>query len=184
MCWSMYSRSPVPLWHSFLFFGEQSAVYKITSLICTVSIFHIIGRYVMGQQLLEAVPFWGTFWIKGVFLLVIYSSISFFFFFLWPSIPFACQSVADGSELLKPKSMYAIVAGRFPIWYIFESCSEWIEVYFRLRTSSPSNSSSTLFIDSTFFVIIFTNLSTRAGYETRSILKRGLTGLNSEFSFS
>ena len=31
--------------------------------------------------------------------------------------------------------------------------------------------------------IIFTNPSARAGYDTRSIFKRGLTGLNSEFSF-
>ena len=32
--------------------------------------------------------------------------------------------------------------------------------------------------------IIFTNPSARAGNETRSIYKRSLTGLNSEFSFS
>ena len=32
-------------------------------------------------------------------------------------------------------------------------------------------------------IIIFTNLSTRAEYDTRSIFKRSLTGLNSEFSF-
>ena len=32
--------------------------------------------------------------------------------------------------------------------------------------------------------IIFTNTSARAGYDTRSIFKRSLTGLNSEFSFS
>ena len=31
--------------------------------------------------------------------------------------------------------------------------------------------------------ILFTNSSTRAGYDTRSIFKRSLTGLNSEFSF-
>ena len=31
---------------------------------------------------------------------------------------------------------------------------------------------------------IFTNLSAREGYDTRSIFKRSLTGLNSEFSFS
>ena len=31
---------------------------------------------------------------------------------------------------------------------------------------------------------IFTNPSTRAGYDTRSIFKLSLTGLNSEFSFS
>ena len=33
-------------------------------------------------------------------------------------------------------------------------------------------------------MIIFTNSSARAGYDTRSIFKRSLTGLNSEFSFS
>ena len=32
--------------------------------------------------------------------------------------------------------------------------------------------------------IIFTNPAARAGYDTRSIFKRGLTGFNSEFSFS
>ena len=35
-----------------------------------------------------------------------------------------------------------------------------------------------------WYLIIFTNPSTRAGYDTRSIFKRSLTGLNSEFSFS
>ena len=33
-------------------------------------------------------------------------------------------------------------------------------------------------------MILFTNPSARAGYNTRSIFKRSLTGLNSEFSFS
>ena len=33
-------------------------------------------------------------------------------------------------------------------------------------------------------VIIFTNPLARAGYDTRSIFKRSLTGLNSELSFS
>ena len=33
-------------------------------------------------------------------------------------------------------------------------------------------------------VYIFTNPSTQAGYDTRSIFKLSLTGLNSEFSFS
>ena len=36
----------------------------------------------------------------------------------------------------------------------------------------------------TMLFIIFTNPSARTGYDTRSILKRSLTGLNSEFSFS
>ena len=34
------------------------------------------------------------------------------------------------------------------------------------------------------YLIIYTNPSARAGYDTRSIFKRSLTGLNSEFSFS
>ena len=33
-------------------------------------------------------------------------------------------------------------------------------------------------------IYIFTDPSARAGYDTRSIFKRSLTGLNSEFSFS
>ena len=33
-------------------------------------------------------------------------------------------------------------------------------------------------------LILFTNPSTRTGYDTRSIFKRSLTGLNSKFSFS
>ena len=33
-------------------------------------------------------------------------------------------------------------------------------------------------------LILFTNPSARAGYDTRSIFKRSLTGFNSEFSFS
>ena len=36
----------------------------------------------------------------------------------------------------------------------------------------------------TYKVVLFTNPSARAGYDTRSIFKRSLTGLNSEFSFS
>ena len=35
-----------------------------------------------------------------------------------------------------------------------------------------------------YIYILFTNPSARAGYDTRSIFKRSLTGLNSEFSFS
>ena len=33
-------------------------------------------------------------------------------------------------------------------------------------------------------LILFTNPSARVGYDTRSIFKRSLTGLNSQFSFS
>ena len=32
--------------------------------------------------------------------------------------------------------------------------------------------------------VLFTNPSARAGYDTKSVFKRSLTGLNAEFSFS
>ena len=35
-----------------------------------------------------------------------------------------------------------------------------------------------------YMFILFTNNSARVGYDTRSIFKRSLTGLNSDFSFS
>ena len=35
-----------------------------------------------------------------------------------------------------------------------------------------------------YLLLLFTNPSARAGYDTRSIFKQSLTGLNSEFSFS
>ena len=44
------------------------------------------------------------------------------------------------------------------------SCSYWIFFFWKM--------------------VLFTNPSARAGYDTRSIFKRSLTGLNSEFSFS
>ena len=41
-----------------------------------------------------------------------------------------------------------------------------------------------LFQRNSIYLSIFTNPFARAGYDTRSIFKRSLTGLNSEFSFS
>ena len=41
-----------------------------------------------------------------------------------------------------------------------------------------------IFYDAFVDITIFTNPTAWAGYDTRSIFKRSLTGLNSEFSFS
>ena len=41
-----------------------------------------------------------------------------------------------------------------------------------------------VYLDVLKSVVLFTNPSARAGYDTRSIFKRSLTGLNLEFSFS
>ena len=54
---------------------------------------------------------------------------------------------------------------------------EMISTVFRNNTDGGA-------LSVTFIVVIFTNPSTRAGYDTRSIFKQSLTGLNSEFSFS
>ena len=50
--------------------------------------------------------------------------------FFQASIHFDSQSFVDEREFLKPES---IIACYFPIWYFFECCSEWMEVYFCLR---------------------------------------------------
>ena len=64
-----------------------------------------------------------------------------------------------------------------------------VEVYFELNlyifdqiltfTSGEDGINIYIYISS-----IFTNPSARAGYDTRSIFERSLTGFNSEFSFS
>ena len=41
-----------------------------------------------------------------------------------------------------------------------------------------------LYISQTIYLLYLPNPSARAGYDTKSIFKRSLTGLNSEFSFS
>ena len=48
----------------------------------------------------------------------------------------------------------------------------------------PYYSVNIIFIKNTCLLVIFTNPSTLEGYDTRSIFKRSLTGLNSKFSFS
>ena len=56
-------------------------------------------------------------------------------------------------------------------------------VLFR-KTDFVSWSNNSTILPTWVEIIIFTNPSARAGYDTRSIFKRSLTGLNSEFSFS
>ena len=49
----------------------------------------------------------------------------------------------------------------------------WWTLISKEMSSNPSHTNT-----------LFTNPSARAGYDTRSIFKQSLTGLNSEFSFS
>ena len=69
--------------------------------------------------------------------------------------------------------------------------SEYWEVSWKLKESSfYTNFSENLSANNggkknlKGVMILFTNPSARARYDTRSIFKRSLTGLNSEFSFS
>ena len=52
------------------------------------------------------------------------------------------------------------------------------------RTNTPSQSRPGSNGNEGFLIFIFTNSSSRAGYDTRANFKWSLTGLNSEFSFS
>ena len=67
--------------------------------------------------------------------------------------------------------------GVYIIWNVKSGVSS------RHQPSMEQNRSSNL-ICCLFIIIIFTNPSARAGYDTRSIFKRSLTGFNSELSFS
>ena len=62
----------------------------------------------------------------------------------------------------------------------------WFPACFSLSLSKVviDLSDTLLFLTWAPTAIIFTNHSARAGYDTRSIFKRSLTGLNSVFSFS
>ena len=75
-----------------------------------------------------------------------------------------------------------------PTTFVLRGSESWIlflEIFFftpcgqcrpmkKFRSVNPINTC----------MVLFTNPSARAGYDTRSIFKRSLTGLNSEFSFS
>ena len=53
-----------------------------------------------------------------------------------------------------------------------------------LNSSTQNSFFAVIIFLISFYLILFINPSARAGYDTRSIFKRSLTGLVSEFSFS
>ena len=63
MCWLIYRSTPVLIVLHHLFRSSRNSPQLIkeyiSSLICAVSIFHIISRYIMGLSLFWTVPFWG-----------------------------------------------------------------------------------------------------------------------------
>ena len=71
---------------------------------------------------------------------------------------------------LKPYNSLQIIG----FWQYFKSCSG-VTQNTRYRAGYDCK---------LYLMVLFTNPSARAGYDTRSIFKRSLTGLNSEFPFS
>ena len=92
---------------------------------------------------------------------------------------FAAQiSIFFNRDSYKKYAVYKIVLPRYYSFWVFKPQSD---SEYRL---SLSTATMCAWKSSKKIYIIFTNPSARAGYDTRSIFKRSLTGLNLEFSFS
>ena len=92
--------------------------YLIFSLICAVSIFHIIGRHFGGLQLVGAVSLRGSFWIRMVFT---YDHPFGYLSFLYAFIHFSSKSVVYGGEYFKPSIIIIIIIRLFSFffsWYL------------------------------------------------------------------
>ena len=61
-----------------------------------------------------------------------------------------------------------------------------MNIYIHIHTYINRHTHIYMYVYTIYIYIyaLFTNISAWAGYDTRSISKRSLTGLNSEFSFS
>ena len=85
--------------------------------------------------------------------------------------PFQCDCVTPGNGYCKPV-MTSTAESKRVFWvFLITNCTLRMKMNFQCYSYLP-------------LLFIFTNHSARAGYDTRSILKRSLTGLNSAFSFS
>ena len=92
-----------------------------------------------------------------------------------------CSTVAcHWSARLIPFRVVSSTA-RFICCASFPGCSQQASSMMDPLSSSELASTEMM---SSFPSILFTNPSARAGYDTKSIFKWSLTGLNSEFSFS
>ena len=97
-------------------------------------------------------------------------------------LPTACHIIYVDSHLVHCHSVIDVskqfaIANDYIIYFIIHSkYCQWL-YYSSLKKYTNK-------ILAIIRVTIFTNPSAQAGYDTRSILKRSLTGLNSEFSFS
>ena len=96
---------------------------------CAGGIFCIIGRHIIGLYFFRMVPVSGSFWIRVVFPLVIYSG-----FLLLHTIYSIVEPVFYGWILyLQPESMYSVMAWHFLVCYFLECCSQHVHLYVPLE---------------------------------------------------
>ena len=107
-----------------------------------------------------------------------------------PSLPMACSVCKTNDNNKNEIKIKMISRHQFYFWFIFRWRGKFFlkilqinKFIFGCFYSNKLRYSYIMFFLG-FFKMIFTNPSARAGYDTRSIFKRSLTGLNSEFSFS
>ena len=117
-----------------------------------------------------------------------FSFLSWQYHFFYANILFSCQSYSLHAYLilLMPTSFLLCVSNSIHVYccmcishYIYKDVIGGVFVVKAMDCGIVG-----LVWFGLFGFIIFTNPSAQAGYDTRSIFKRSLTGLNSEFSFS
>ena len=105
---------------------------------------------------------------------------------LAPSPTPRCRSYWKGSLLVTlnySHQLYLLIS-IFTCWFLLTGICVYMWIYFFVYISRQKMYVYVYVFICILVFILFTNPSARAGYDTRSIFKRSLTGFNSEFSFS
>ena len=157
----MYSISPillVSLQYPFFSSGNNLRLINesyISSLFCSASIFHIIGRHVMNPNLVGLIILGGVFGSMWFFLL---SSVGVCLFHVG-IYSFHSQSIMDRNFIFKPVFMYATLPWRFTLLSVAlgESRSSFLLSLFWVLTIFPCCLSNRLFCN-ILFVPIFSKI--------------------------
>ena len=109
------------------------------------------------------------------FISIIYLQVFFIYFYFFVGPHRGVRTLTS-----RYMSSYSIHFCSIPGLCSWERHENSYPLSYRLKKYHPCSSTGM----SLTLIYIFTNPSAQAGYDTRSIFKRSLTGLNSEFSFS
>ena len=99
----------------------------------------------------------------------------------------AIEKGASWSPSIKGRQLYLTYYLLFTFYLLMHHLFTFLFIHSPYITRPLRQKSYKIFLSRIFYYIyiyIFTNPSTQAGYDTRSIFKQSLTGLNSDFSFS